>query len=40
MEDLMADPVRFLSHAGIDVLPVDERVGKVIAELGSLDWQE
>ena len=40
MEDLMADPARFLSHAGIDVLPVDERVGKVIAELGPLDWQE
>lgn len=40
MEDLMVDPVRFLTHAGIDVLPVDDRVGHVIAELGPIAWEE
>ncbi len=40
MEDLMADPVRFLTHAGVNVKPVDERVGRVIAELGPIAWEE
>ena len=38
MDDLMADPVRFLSHAGVRVLPVEERVGQVLASLGPLNW--
>lgn len=40
MEDLLHDPVRFLTHAGVDVKPVEERVGNVIAELGPIAWQE
>lgn len=40
MEDLMPDPVRFLSHAGVSVKPVDDRVGHVIAELGPVAWEE
>jgi len=39
MEDLMHDPVRFLAHAGVPVLPVEERVGHVVAELGVLEWE-
>jgi 2-amino-4-hydroxy-6-hydroxymethyldihydropteridine diphosphokinase len=39
MEDLMHDPVRFFSHGGVDVLPVEQRVGRVIAELGVLEWE-
>ncbi len=39
MEDLMADPVRFLTHSGIAVQDVEDRVGKVIAELGPIAWE-
>lgn len=39
MEDLMHDPARFLSHAGIEVLPPEQRVGHVIADLGTVDWE-
>ena len=39
MEDLMHDPVRFLSHGGVDVLPPEERVGHVTAELGVIEWE-
>ncbi|MDI9589934.1 MAG: dihydropteroate synthase [Acidobacteriota bacterium] len=39
MEDLMHDPVRFLSHGGVDVLPPEMRVGHVTSELGVLDWE-
>ena len=39
MEDLMHDPVRFFSHGGVDVLPVEQRVGRVTAELGVLEWE-
>ncbi|MBP3894001.1 MAG: dihydropteroate synthase [Atopobiaceae bacterium] len=39
MEDLMHDPVRFLSHAGVEVLPPEERVGQVIGELGVIEWE-
>ena len=40
LEDLMADPVRFLTHAGIDVREVEDRVGHVMADLGPIAWQE
>lgn len=40
MEDLMVDPVRFLTHAGVNVKPVDERVGRVMAELGPIAWED
>lgn len=40
MEDLMADPVRFLTHAGVDVKPVEERVGHVNADLGPIAWED
>ncbi len=39
MDDLMPDPVRFLTHAGVVVQPEELRVGKVIAELGPVEWQ-
>ena len=39
MEDLMHDPVRFLEHAGVHVLPREERVGLVRADLGELTWE-
>lgn len=39
MEDLMHDPVRFLTHAGVRVLPPEERVGHVRSNLGPLDWK-
>ena len=39
MEDLMADPVRILTHSGIAVKDVEDRVGKVIAELGPIAWE-
>lgn len=39
MEDLMHDPVRFLSHDGVDVLPPEERVGRVVDELGVIEWE-
>lgn len=40
MEDLMHDPVRFLSHGGVSVLPPDQRVGHVTGELGVVDWEQ
>lgn len=40
MEDLLADPVRFLTHAGVSVKDVEDRVGHVIAELGPIAWEE
>ena len=39
MEDLMHDPVRFLTHAGVRVLPREERVGVVREDLGELAWE-
>ena len=39
MEDLMHDPVRFLAHGGVSVLPRDERVGHVTADLGEVAWE-
>lgn len=39
MEDLMHDPVRFLSHGGVTVLPPEERVGTVTDELGVIEWE-
>lgn len=39
MEDLMHDPVRFLAHAGVSVLPREQRVGLVRADLGELAWE-
>lgn len=39
MEDLMHDPERFLAHAGISVLPREQRVGLVRADLGELVWE-
>ncbi|MGN9234131.1 dihydropteroate synthase [Atopobiaceae bacterium HCP3S3_D6] len=39
MEDLMSDPERFLAHAGVEVKPFEERVGKVLADLGPVDWR-
>ncbi|MEY8437763.1 dihydropteroate synthase [Atopobiaceae bacterium 24-176] len=38
MEDLVHDPARYLRHAGIDVLPREERLGIVRADLGPIDW--
>jgi len=40
MEDLMHDPVRFLSHDGVEVLPPEDRVGEVLGELGVIEWEE
>ena len=39
MEDLMHDPVRFLQHAGVDVLAPEDRVGHVLSDLGEVAWQ-
>ncbi len=39
MEDLMHDPVRFLSHGGVKVLPREERVGHVTSDLGEIVWE-
>ena len=39
MEDLMHDPVRFLTHAGVSVRPREERVGLVRADLGEVAWE-
>ena len=39
MEDLMHDPERFLAHAGVSVLPREERVGQVTADLGEIAWE-
>jgi dihydropteroate synthase len=38
MEDLMHDPVRFLAHGGIQVLPREQRVGQVTSDLGEVAW--
>lgn len=39
MEDLMPDPVRFLSHSGVHVLEVEDRIGQVVADLGPIVWE-
>jgi 7,8-dihydro-6-hydroxymethylpterin-pyrophosphokinase len=39
MEDLMHDPERFLTHAGIKVTPREDRVGHVMADLGEISWE-
>lgn len=39
MEDLMHDPVRFLSHGGVYVYPPEQRVGHVTSELGVIEWE-
>lgn len=39
MEDLMHDPVRFLTHAGVEVAEPEQRIGRVTSELGPLDWK-
>ena len=39
MEDLMHDPVRFLAHGGVTVLPREERVGQVTSDLGEVEWE-
>lgn len=40
MEDLMPDPVRFLTHAGVTVREVEDRVGHVLADLGPIAWED
>ncbi len=40
MEDLMPDPVRFLTHAGVEVFEVEDRVGHVLADLGPIEWDD
>ena len=39
MEDLMHDPVRFLTHGDVEVLPREQRVGLVTADLGEVAWE-
>jgi 2-amino-4-hydroxy-6-hydroxymethyldihydropteridine diphosphokinase len=39
MEDLMHNPERFLMHGGVEVLPPDDRVGRVVDELGIINWE-
>lgn len=39
MEDLMHDPVRFLTHEGVNVLDPEDRVGHVTEDLGPLNWE-
>lgn len=39
MEDLMHDPVRFLEHSGVEVLPREQRVGQVTSDLGVVSWE-
>lgn len=39
MEDLMHNPMRFFAHAGVPVYFPEDRVGRVVAELGVLDWE-
>jgi len=36
----MPDPVRFLTHAGVRTLPVEDRVGHVLADLGPIAWED
>lgn len=40
MEDIMRDPDRFFAHAGVTILPEEQRVGLVKADLGALAWDE
>ncbi len=40
LEDLMPDPTRFLTHAGVPVLPVEQRVGHVLMDLGPIEWNK
>ena len=35
----MHDPVRFLTHGGVEILPRDQRVGLVTADLGEVAWE-
>ena len=35
----MHDPVRFLTHVGVKVLPREERVGLVREDLGEIAWE-
>ena len=35
----MHAPERFLAHAGVEVVPRDERVGHVTADLGEIAWE-
>lgn len=39
MEDLLHDPVRFLAHGGVKVVPPEERVGHVRRDLGAVEWE-
>lgn len=39
MEDLMRDPVRFLSHGGVPIADEADRVGYVIDDLGEIEWE-
>ena len=39
MEDLMHNPVRFLTHGGVRVLPREQRVGIVRSDLGEISWE-
>lgn len=38
MEDLRDDPARYLAHAGVRVLPREQRVGHVTSDLGEISW--
>lgn len=40
MEDLMSNPERFLTYAGIDIRPREERIGIVRQDLGAIDWED
>ena len=40
MEDLQHNPARFLAHQGVEVVPEDQRLGSIIADLGEIPWQE
>ena len=40
MEDLQHNPARFLAHQGVEVVPEDQRLGRIIADLGEIPWQE
>lgn len=39
LEDLIHDPARYLTHSGVKVLPREERVGQVLANLGEIVWE-
>lgn len=38
MHDIMHDPERFLTHDGVNIKPVSERVGQITADLGAIEW--